>query len=310
MRGRLDCLVIGGGPAGLTAAIYIARFRLKVGVVDAGQSRAALIPLTRNHAGFPEGIAGSALLHRMRVQALKFGAEFKRGHVERLVEADGGFIATAEGQAIQADTVLMATGVTNHRPAMSEEDHAAALETGRLRYCPVCDGYEVIGRDVAVIGAGPGGGKEALFLKSFTDRVTLIPLDESSNLDALTRRVLEEAGVKLGGGPLERLRLEPSGFRLAFAGQAKVFESVYPALGSTVHSGLATALGAAATDDGCLKVDRHQRTTVPGLYAAGDVVLGLDQISHAMGEAGVAATAIRNDLAVRKGQSLLEVSSA
>jgi thioredoxin reductase (NADPH) len=80
------------------------------------------------------------------------------------------------------------------------------------------------------------------------------------------------------------------------AGRLK-FDSIYPALGSEVHSNLAKGLGAAVTDDGCIKVDDHQRTSVPGLYAAGDVVSGLDQISHAMGEAGVAATTIRNDLA-------------
>ena len=78
------------------------------------------------------------------------------------------------------------------------------------------------------------------------------------------------------------------------------FDTVYPALGSDIHSKLAAALGAVLTDEGCIKVDAHQRTSVPGLYAAGDVVVGLDQISHAMGEAGVAATTIRNDLATAK----------
>jgi thioredoxin reductase (NADPH) len=75
------------------------------------------------------------------------------------------------------------------------------------------------------------------------------------------------------------------------------FDSLYPALGSVIRSELAVVLGAEATEDGCLVIDTHQRTTVPGLYAAGDVAKGLDQISHAMGEAAVAATAIRNDLA-------------
>ena len=196
-------------------------------MIDAGQSRAGQIPLTRNHAGFPEGIAGAALLHRKRVQTLKFGVEFNRGQVDRLVRTDGGFIATANGHEIQADTVLMATGVTNHRPTMSDEDHAAAMATGRLHYCPVCDGFEVIGQDVAVIGDGTHGGEEALFLRSFTERVTLVPLDESSNLNAQARRVLEEDGVKLGAGPLERLWSEPSGFRLTFAGQSTVFESPF-----------------------------------------------------------------------------------
>ena len=80
-------------------------------------------------------------------------------------------------------------------------------------------------------------------------------------------------------------------------GGDRAFDSVYPAMGSVIRSELAVELGADATEDGCLAVDEHQRTSLPGLYAAGDVARGLDQISHAMGEAGVAATTIRNDLA-------------
>ena len=75
------------------------------------------------------------------------------------------------------------------------------------------------------------------------------------------------------------------------------FDSLYPALGSDTHTMLAEMLGARLNEDGCIGVDAHQRTSVPGLYAAGDVVIGLDQISHAMGDGGVAATTIRNDLA-------------
>src|SRR5579859_7882696 len=139
----VDCLIIGGGPAGLTAAIYAARFRLKVCLVDAGQSRAALIPLTRNQAGFPEGISGMALLERMREQAQKWGAVLRRGSIHSLATCDGGFLASwADGDAL-GRAVLIATGVTTHRPEMSEQVHTAALAAGRFRYCPVCDGFEV-----------------------------------------------------------------------------------------------------------------------------------------------------------------------
>src|SRR5688572_18397098 len=87
---ELDCLVIGGGPAGLTAAIYLARFHLSLQVVDAGQSRAALIPCTHNHAGFPGGISGRELIDRMKEQAQTYGASIAGGRVTRLETADGG----------------------------------------------------------------------------------------------------------------------------------------------------------------------------------------------------------------------------
>jgi len=301
VAGRLfDCLIIGGGPAGLTAAIYAARFRLSVCVIDAGRGRAEQIPLTRNHAGFPDGVSGAELVQRMRRQAEKWGAELFSGVVEQLASRPDGFAASYNGGDVTARTVLLATGVTNHRPAMSESVHAEALAAGRLRYCPVCDGFEVIDQSVAVIGTGSRGAKEALFLRSFTDRVTLIAPEGRHQLAPKERQVLAEARVVLADGPLEAIALEPVGLRLTFGAEVHLFESVYPALGSTVHSELAAVLGAAVTADGCVKVDAHQRTSLAGLYAAGDVVIGLDQISHAMGEAGVAATTMRNDLAATR----------
>jgi thioredoxin reductase (NADPH) len=90
---QIDCLIIGGGPAGLTAAIYLARFRLRTMLIDAGKSRAGLIPCTNNHAGFPSGISGEELLSRMRQQARRFGAELHDGYVRALNKDGAGFIA-------------------------------------------------------------------------------------------------------------------------------------------------------------------------------------------------------------------------
>ncbi len=295
----LDCLVIGGGPAGLTAAIYAARFHLSVRVIDAGASRAGQIPCTRNYPGFPEGISGPDLLGRLRDQALKYGADIVEGHVDALARRDDDFLITTSVDVEQSRAVLLATGVTNRRPPMAADLHAEAVATGRLRYCPVCDGFEVTDQNVAVIGAGSGGVRETLFLRAYTRRLTLISPDGFQELTPKDRRALEAAGVELLDGPVSDLRLEDEGLSLDWAGGRKTFDTVYPALGSDVHSDLARGLGAALTADGCVKVDAHQRTSVSGLYAAGDVVIGLDQISHAMGEAGVAVTAIRNDLDAR-----------
>jgi thioredoxin reductase (NADPH) len=152
MSDQIDCLVIGGGPAGLTAAIYLARFHLDVIVADGGNSRALQIPCTHNHAGFPDGISGLDLLTRMRSQAIKYGARI----FDRCVhEIDHSTVFSARGRdfTINARAVLIATGVTNRRPPTDEALHSEALRLGRLRYCPVCDGYEVTGQDVAVIGS-------------------------------------------------------------------------------------------------------------------------------------------------------------
>ncbi|MBU3077473.1 NAD(P)/FAD-dependent oxidoreductase [Sphingomonas quercus] len=297
MAEPIDCLVIGAGPAGLTAAIYLARFHLAIRLIDAGHSRAALIPRTRNHAGYPGGISGTELLSLMRAQASEFGAQVTEGLVER-IERDGDiFIAHLDGDSVAARTVLLATGVVNNPPPIAPEIHDAALARGLLRYCPICDGYEVTDRRVAVIGTRTHGRNEAVFLRMYTKDVTLIAPHDAHALEDGERRELEKMGVRLVDGPCQPLRIDGERMLVPTPEGELAFDSVYPALGSVIRSELAVSLGAEASEDGCLVVDAHQRTTVRGLYAAGDVAKGLDQISHAMGEAGVAATTIRNDLA-------------
>jgi len=292
-----DCLIIGGGPAGLTAAIYLARFHLSVIVVDSGQSRTSLIPRTRNHAGFPDGIAGPKLLERMRKQAACYGALLRNGVVTDLMEDAEGFIARTDNGWFSARAILLATGVVNLRPSMIDDEmHSRALAAGLLRYCPICDGYEVTDQRVAVIGTGTRGIAEANFLRSFTPDVTLVAPTEGHTLNVTQRIELEAAGIAIAG-ICRAITLQPRNISLDVEGSELVFDTLYPALGSDIRSELAGQLGAHRSDEGCLTVDPHQRTNIAGLYAAGDVVLGLDQISHAMGEGGVAATTIRNDLA-------------
>ena len=297
MSGAVDCLVVGAGPAGLTAAIYLARFHLGLRIVDAGKSRAALIPRTHNHAGYPGGIAGKELLARMRAQAAEFGAEVTDGLVETLRKEGALFVAQVDGETIRARSVLLATGVVNNRPAIAPEIHDLALARGLLRYCPICDGYEVTDRRVGVIGTGSHGMNEAVFLRMYSEDVTLIAPEAEHALSDEERGTLADLGVAIVAGPCAPLRIEEAEIIAPTPSGDLRFDSLYPALGSVIRSELAVQLGAEASAEGCLIVDDHQRTSVPGLYAAGDVAKGLDQISHAMGEAGVAATTIRNDLA-------------
>jgi thioredoxin reductase (NADPH) len=294
----LDCLVIGGGPAGLTAAIYLARFHLDILVVDGGKSRASWIPCTRNHAGYPDGIEGKELLRRMREQACKYGAKVTTEYVTKLErdEHSGLFTATwGSGSAI-ARSVLLATGVTNRRPPMDEELHDDALSRGLVRYCPICDGYEVTDKKVGVIGSDSHGVAEALFIRSYTADVTLIAPDQALRLKPDDQQKLKDAGIDCVDGPTQAVAIPDGCIVVDTAEGHYTFDSIYPALGSDTHTQLGEMVGAKLAKDGCFLCDDHQRTSVEGLYAAGDVVHGLDQISHAMGEGGVAATTIRNDL--------------
>ncbi|ANY20892.1 Thioredoxin reductase [Tsuneonella dongtanensis] len=293
-----DCIIIGAGPAGLTAAIYLARYHLSIRLFDSGESRAAWIPTSHNHAGFPEGINGKDLLNRMYKQAHLYGAVREDKRVTHLARTGDRFTVGTESGTYTARSVLLATGVINRRPAdLPEEVHDAALAAGMLRYCPVCDGYEVTDKKVAVVGTGAKGTAEAMFLRGYTADLTLVSPDGAHELDAESIAKLDAAGIARVDGPCGGWKIE--GKQLAFdTGAGRMaFDSVYPALGSHIRSSLAKDAGARLSEDGCILTDDHYETSVPGLFAAGDVVKGLDQISNAMGQAGVASTTIRNHLA-------------
>jgi thioredoxin reductase (NADPH) len=298
----LDCLIVGGGPAGLTAAIYLARFHLDTMVVDGGKSRASWIPCTRNVSGFTDGIKGTELLQRMRDQACKYGAKIETEFVTKLErdENTGLLTATWGSGCATARSVLIATGVTNRRPPMDEELHDDALARGLVRYCPICDGYEVTDKKVGVIGSDSHGVAEALFIRSYTADVTLIAPDKSLRLSAEDQQKLKDAGIDCVDGPTQAVAIPDGCIVVDTAEGHYTFDSIYPALGSDTHTQLAEMVGAKLSGDQCIVVDRHMRTSIPGVYAAGDVVIGLDQISHAMGQGGVAATTIRNDLCTKR----------
>jgi thioredoxin reductase (NADPH) len=180
---------------------------------------------------------------------------------------------------------------------MDEELHDEALARGLIRYCPICDGYEVTDKKVGVMGSDRHGVAEAVFLRSFTEHVTLVAPHKAHDLSAEDQARLTEAGIECVDGPAEAVAITSDCIVIDTAQGHHAFDSLYPALGSDTHTQLAEQVGARLSETGCIGVDARQRTSVDGLYAAGDVVVGLDQISHAMGEGGVAATTIRNDLA-------------
>ena len=291
-----DCLVIGGGAAGLTAAVYLGRYRRRALLIDDGGSRIAKIPRTRNVLGFPDGIEGPALLERMRLHAGRYGAQLEIGRVERLELArGGGFEAWAGSRHVRSRTALLATGARDIEPDVP--GLAAALKEGVVRYCPVCDGYETQGQRVAVLGRQAHGLREALFVAGFGNEVTWLSMASQGAVSAKQLDRLEQAGVRIENRPLRAIGCGPKRVTVELEDGAQLeFETLYPALGLVHACGLATALGARARPNGQLEVDAHYQTTVPGLYAAGDVADDLNQINVAAGQAAIATTAIHNRL--------------
>jgi thioredoxin reductase (NADPH) len=288
-----DVLIIGAGPAGLTAATYLGRFLRRVRVADGGEPRACWIPMSHNMPGFPAGIGGDDILKRMREQALEYGADIRPGRVERLMRDEDAFVAVIDGERISARAVLLATGVIDHHPDLPGVERA--VQRSLVRICPICDAYEATDKAVAILGDSDKGAREAAFIRTYSDRVTLIhigPTEDLTKADELAR-----LGVEVIATPLETVQLEQDRVTaLGWGGRTRAFDLVYSALGTSPNAELAQGLGARVAGDGRLEVDLHQTTSVAGLYAAGDVVRGLNQIAVATAEAAVAATAIHNAL--------------
>jgi thioredoxin reductase (NADPH) len=285
-----DCLVVGGGPAGLTAALYLGRFRRHVLVVDTGRSRAAAIPRSHNHPGFTEGISGPTLLRTLRSQAEGYGAKIVAGTVSGIERTADGFVAATTAGDVLAPKILIATGITDKCPDLEVLDQAGVNDA--VRYCPICDGFEAIDKRIAVYGPPEHAAAKARFLRAFSPSVTLIP-----SLPEVAEPIDGGGEFTLASSPAARIAAAAEGIKVDFKdGAALRFDVLYPAMGCHVHSDLAVALGASANEVGCLVVDSKQQTTVEGIYAAGDVVSDLHQLVVAEGHAAIAATAIHNSL--------------
>lgn len=306
----LDILIVGAGPAGLTAGMYLARYRRRVRIVHDGRSRALWVPRSRNVPGFPDGIVGSELLAQMSEHAVRYGAEIMEGRVAEVSRRDDGegFRARLDGGAIvDARGLILATGVDTNLAKLDRGDHDAAVRDGVLRYCPICDGFEHSDERIAVLGSDLHGAAEAMFLRQYSSDVTLIPKWQVALTDA-QRGELAASGVDVLEGRVMRLEATKDAMLVAIEGEAEPrrFDTLYPAFGSTPRSELAAMLGPLTDPNGCLPFDAFSDGLLPGVYAAGDVIAGLDQISVATGQGAMAATRLHNWLREQEGHVMAD----
>jgi thioredoxin reductase (NADPH) len=236
-----DAIVIGAGPAGLTAATYLGRFRRRRLILEDGESRARWIPTSHNIPGFAAGIGGDKFLSSLQEQALKYGAQLRRASVTGITVDDDLFcLRTAQGTH-RSRFVLLATGVKDRLPAI--QGASEAILRSLVRFCPICDAFEAIDKRIAVIGDGGAlGQREAAFLSHYCDRVTLLhlggPLPEADERPA-------------SGGAIERIVIRLSDLRLledrvvlSSAAGERSFDVVYLALGCSSQNQLALRLNA------------------------------------------------------------------
>ena len=297
---RLDCLIVGAGPAGLTAATYLARFRRRVALVSFGESRARYIPVSHNCPGFPFGISGTDLLAKFTTQASQFGVEAIAARVQRIEKVPSAFVVHADNQSWMTRTVLLATGIVDRLPPVAHIEKGIADSI--VRICAVCDGFEAHDHSIVVYGPPASVIQHASFLRTYSHDVTVV-LSEPGALRPDDRLLAIELGISVLPPPVKIKLVKNAerkiiGCNVIWPDRTAVFDSLYPVLGAEAKAGLATALGAEVDGNGELLVDAFLQTSVDALYAAGDVVSALNQISVAVGHAAIAATAIHHRLSL------------
>jgi thioredoxin reductase (NADPH) len=317
--------VVGGGPAGLTAALYTTRLGHDTVLVDRGGGRAAMMQDTHNVIGVTEDVSGVEFLGAARDQLEAYGTTLRRGYVESAARTDDGRIRLEiEDGNVVADRVVIATGFSDAKP------DPPLPPTGRgLHYCLHCDAYMFVDEPVYVMGHGDSAAYVAMIMLNFTDEVDLLTRGDDPTWSDETDRMLrahpidvvetEISGVNRGpDGWLESFEFEdsvgprptgsegrgPSGSRPpaddsrteSGDGTVREYRGGFAVYGSEYNNQLAVDLGCDLNDDGTVAVDDHGRTSVDGVYAVGDVVPGHNQIPVAMGQGAKAGIAIHMDL--------------
>lgn len=299
-----DCVVVGAGPAGLSAALYMGRYRRDVLVIHDNSGRAGRIPLTHNVPGFPDGIKGTDLLDKMTRHAVEYGAVISEGKVTAIAQIDNGFsLSLEEGEPIEARSVILATGILLNQVGLPHDVHEQAIEDDVLRYCAVCDAYEHIDKHIGVVGCEESGAGQALFVSRYSEHVTLVP-DDYETMPQSDKDKLSANGVSIVKHAMRHVEPTSKTMQLwtEIDGDAMTFDVIYPCFGTRPRTALAEAVGISIREDGCLSPDAHFETKVPGFWAAGDIVKGLDQISVAMGHGAIAATQAHSWLREQDGE--------
>jgi thioredoxin reductase (NADPH) len=290
-----DVIIVGGGLAGLSAAIYLGRSRRDTLLIHSGHSMAKWETDVQNYLGFPEGINGGELLARGMAQVERYEVEIIEDEIESLARGDETFRLHGATTTYCARRVLIATGLTHLPP----EIPGARECLGRsLFFCKDCDAYRVQGKRIGIIGRNNEAADYALAMLLFSRSVVICLNGRSPTWDAAHAAWLEEYRIPIRPDRIETVchddgRLQTLIFN---HNNAMDLDAVFTTRGDVYHSGLAESAGAALDAEGQVIVNHSLKTSVPGLYAAGCVTPANCQMIIAAGQGAIAAQAINRDL--------------
>ena len=287
MRDHYQVTVVGGGPAGLTAALYATRLGHDTAVINRGGGRAAMMLDTHNVIGVTEDVSGNEFLRTAIDQVQEYGADYTQDSVTAIDSLDGedaesGFRVTAGNVELTTDHVVLATGFSDERP------DPPLPRTGRgLHWCLHCDAYMFVDEPVYVMGTGDSAAYVAMIMLNFTPDVDVLTRGDDIGWSDDTAEMLENHPIDVIHEDIVGLQKDDDGWLSAFEfedGSVREYRGGFPMYGSNYNTELAESLGVELNDDGSIAVDDHGRTNVDGVYAVGDVTPGHNQIPVAMGE--------------------------
>lgn len=267
-----DALIVGGGPAGLSAAVYLGRFTRRVLVLDAQEGRSSFSQVNENYLGFPDDVTTRDLRALGRRQAERFGARFQGCQVQRLERVGPNFRAYTTDGDFEGRTLLFATGVTDVWPDVPGVWDWIGR---RIFWCITCDGHRALGKTVVCLGNTDEAAVTTLQLQLFTRNLTLVADPDKARFSEGKRRDLEAQGVKIVLARPHSLELAPDGGGIRALclddGTRVPCDLIFSLLGASPNTPLARELGVALDEAGYVRIDEEGYTNRPGVFAAGDL---------------------------------------
>lgn len=281
-----DVVIVGKGPAGISASLYTVRANLKTLVIGRNDSALTKAHKIENYFGFSEVISGETLLKEGEKQALRLGVEIAEAEVISIEKKDWFEVSTATGN-YEARAVLLATGQQQKKINIG---NLKAFEGRGVSYCSTCDGFFYRNLKVGVLGHKDYAVHEAVELEAYTGDITIYT--NGMGLDITERYVDEIKRFKVNTGRINRLEGEEFLQKLCFEdGTCEELDGIFVAYDTASSLDFARKLGVVA-DESSIEVDKNQRTNLEGLFAAGDCTGGFKQISTAVGQGALAGRKI------------------